>query len=159
GSVDPSELDAVAVSASEETLRTRILTLYRKLDLLDDAAEKATEGATGHLGNLFNADVRNLHRELEAIKPVAWNIPQTMRREALPSQPTPSDPGQAQAAFARARKQAVANAQTAFAGLAEDHQLNTLFPRALDSISHAQRNTVYFTLAVEIAALIGVGVV
>jgi hypothetical protein len=159
GAIDADELDALTVAASEETLRVRILTLYGKLDQLDGAAEQATEGATGQLGNLFNDDVRNLHRELVAIKPLAWAVLDTMRKDVVPKPPIPSDPALARHAFAQARKLAVATAQAAFAQLTEDTKLNTLFQRALDSISSAQRNTAYFTLAVEIAALIGVSVV
>ena len=159
GAIDPDELDALTVAASEETLRVRILTLYGKLDQLDGAAGQATEGATGQLGNLFNDEVRNLHRELVTIKPLAWTVLETMRKDVIPKPPIPSDPALARHAFAQARKLAVASAQAAFAQLTEDKKLNTLFQRALDSISSAQRNTAYFTLAIEIAALIGVSVV
>jgi hypothetical protein len=45
-----------------------------------------------------------------------------------------------------------------FAKLTEDQKLRTLFQRALSTVSDAQRNTAYFKLAVEIAAMIGVSV-
>jgi hypothetical protein len=158
GSIDAAELEAVTVAASEETLRTRILTLYGKLNQLLDASDQATEGFFGHVGNVHNADIWNLRTELVTIRPLAWNILETMRKEALPPQPIPQDPALAQTAFARARKQAVANAQLSFARLTEDHQLQTLFPRALGTLTDAQKNTAYFKLACEIAALIGVSV-
>jgi hypothetical protein len=159
GSIDATEMEALTVAASEETLRTRILTLYGKLNQLLDASDQATEGFFGHVGNVHNADIWELRTELVAIRPLAWNVLQTMQREALPPQPIPTDPALARAAFAKARKQAVANAQVSFAKLTEDRQLQTLFQRALAAVSEAQKNTAYFKLAVEIAALIGVSVV
>lgn len=158
GSIDAAELEAVTVAASEETLRTRILTLYGKLNQLLDASDQATEGFFGHVGNARNADIWNLRTELVTIRPLAWNILDTMRKEAIPPPPIPPDPELARVAFARARKQAVANAQRSFARLAEDRQLQTLFSRALATLSDAQKNTAYFKLACEIAALIGVSI-
>jgi hypothetical protein len=158
GSIDAAELEVVIVAASEETLRTRILTLYGKLSQLLDASDQATEGFFGHVGNVRNADIWNLRTELVTIRPLAWNILQTMQREAIPPPPIPQDPALARTAFARARKHAVANAQLSFARLTEDHQLQTLFPRALGTLTDAQKNTAYFKLACEIAALIGVSI-
>ena len=159
GSIDASELETLTVAASEETLRTRILTLYGKLNQLLDASDQATDGFFGHVGNVHNSDIWDLRTELVTIRPLAWVVLQTMQREALPPQPIPKDPALAQAAFAKARRQGVANAQASFAKLTEDRQLQTLFQRALGTVSEAQKNTAYFKLAVEIAALIGVSVV
>jgi hypothetical protein len=159
GSIDATEMEALTIAASEETLRTRILTLYGKLNQLLDASDQATDGFFGHVGNVHNSDIWELRAKLVTIRPLAWNVLQTMQKEAIPSQPIPKDPALAQAAFARARKQAVTHAQVSFAKLTEDNQLHALFQRALGTVSDAQRNTAYFKLAVEIAALIGVSVV
>ena len=158
GSIDAAEMEALTVAAIEETLRARILTLYGKLNQLLDASDQATDGFFGHIGNARNADIWNLRTELVTLQPLAWNILETMRKEALPPHPVPQDPALARAAFAYARKQAVTNAQAAFAKLTEDKKLHTLYQRALNSVSDAQRNTAYFKLAVEIAVMIGVSV-
>lgn len=158
GSIDAAEMETLTVAATEETLRARILTLYGKLNQLLDASDDATDGFFGHIGNARNADIWNLRTELVTLQPLAWNILETMRKEALPPHPVPQDPALARAAFAHARKQAVANAQAAFAKLTEDKKLHTLYQRALSSVSDAQRNTAYFKLAVEIAVMIGVSV-
>jgi hypothetical protein len=159
GSIDAAELEALTVAASEETLRTRILTLYGKLSQLLDVSDDATDGFFGHVGNVGNPDIWDLRTELVTLRGQSWDVLQTMQREAVPSQPIPKDPAVARATFAHARKQAVANAQASFARLTEDQQLHTLFQRALDTLSDAQKRTAYFKLAVEVAALVGVSVV
>lgn len=152
-----TDLEAMTVAASEAALRTRVWSLRTKLEQIQGAADSQTEGSVGTLVN--TGKLRPLKQKLVEVQPAVWNIVETMNKEAVPAGPFPADNAQAQRMFADTRKAAVARAQAAFARLHEDYKLDSFFHEALDTITEAERRNAYFTLALEIAVLLGISIV
>lgn len=152
-----TDLESMTVAASEAALRTRVSSLRTKLEQIQGVADAQTETSSGKLVN--TSKLHPLKMKLAEIEPAVWNIVETMNKEAVPAGPFPADNAQSQRMFADTRKAAVARAQAAFARLHDDYKLDTFFHEALDTITEAERRNAYFTLALEIAVLLGIGIV
>lgn len=159
GGIDPKALEGTVMGAKEQIIIARAAILQTKVGELAAAAEQATQGMVASNANVFNDDVRNVKAALYAALPEISTIVSKMRDEAVPKGPFPDDHAMTQQMFADARRRAVANANAALAEVSEKHNLEALFKRAVAHIEHAQRNTRYAELVIEIAELIGISVI
>jgi hypothetical protein len=164
-----AELEDASVATTEATINNRLVMLHDRVGKYESAVSGSDEGMAkvvnvalkplpnpqevAKAGGQFTADdYQALAAKLRAVQMKAHDIGAQMRRASMPDH-LPDDPAQARAAIAAARKKAVADAQAAFAKLA-DAELEKMLDRAVKLIHDARINQ----MIVDIALMIGVSV-